>query len=221
MAVRAFGLQACTDVERIADQVGVIGADHHLTGVHRDSQRKLDPVNCCQLAGEVDESLLEFDSGIDGVFGVTGPDFGYAPDRHETVADVLGHPGAMAFGDRAQQLVVLPDDLSSRLRIDQFLERGRAGQVGEQDGHGLPDRRRNDLGAWIIERRAAGPAEPGGRTRRRPAGPARALQRASAALTEPGVRFVGATARGAGGTAHLNRALAPVRRDPRWPVRRN
>ena len=37
-AARALGLESGSDVQRVADQVGVAGPDHDLAGVHRDAQ---------------------------------------------------------------------------------------------------------------------------------------------------------------------------------------
>ena len=73
MAVRALGFQPRPDVQGIADQVRVVGPDHHLTGVHRDPQRQMHSVDLGHPAGQPDESLLQLDRGLDGVLGVVGP----------------------------------------------------------------------------------------------------------------------------------------------------
>ena len=141
-AARALGLESGSDVQRVADEVGVAGPDHDLAGVHRDAQGEFDPVGFGDLGGEVDEALLQFDRGVDGVGGVVGPDLGDTPDGHEPVADVLRHARPMALRGRAQQVVVAADDLARRLGVDVLLEAGRTGQVGEHDGHRLARRTR-------------------------------------------------------------------------------
>ncbi len=142
VAARTLGLEPGRDVQGIADEVGVARPDHDLTGVHRDPQRELDSVRFHDGGGEVDESILKFDRGIDGAAGVVGSDLGNAPDGHEPVADVLGDARPVALGGSAEDAVIAAHDVARGLRVDLLLEGRRTGQVGEHHGHGLARRAR-------------------------------------------------------------------------------
>ncbi len=89
VAARTLGLEPGRDVQGVADEVGVAGADDDLAGVHRDPQGELDTLRFGYPGGEVDEALLQLDGGVDGAPGVVGADLRNTPDGHEPVADVL------------------------------------------------------------------------------------------------------------------------------------
>ena len=91
--------------------------------------------------------------------------------------------------------MVPPDDVAGGLRIDDFLEGRRPGEVGEQDGHRLAGRTLHGGGSELgAEWGAAALAEPCGRTDGDAARTARSIQRRAATLAEAGVRFVGCSA---------------------------
>ena len=89
VAARTLGLEPGRDVQGVANEVGVACPDHDLTGVHRDTQGKFDPVQFCCAGGKVDEALLQLDRGVDGAACVVSSHLGNTPDGHEPVADVL------------------------------------------------------------------------------------------------------------------------------------
>ena len=80
----------------------------------------------------------------------------HAEHGHHRVADELLDGAAVALDDRLHPLEVAREQRAQRLRVEPLAERGRAGDVAEEDGHGLAllARRRG-----VGERRAAGVAE--------------------------------------------------------------
>ena len=84
-----------------------------------------------------------------------------AEHGHHRVAHELLDRAAVALEDHARGLVVAPHEGAQRLRIGAVADRGRAGQVAEQDGDDLPHlARRRRRGERCAARRAE--AEVGG-----------------------------------------------------------
>ena len=95
-----------------------------------------------------------------------------AEDRHHRVPDELLDRPAVALEDGAHLLVVAGHDAAQRLGIQAFAERGRAGDVGEQDRDGLADLSRRERAVTVVERTAARLAKARGLGVFAPAGPA-------------------------------------------------
>jgi hypothetical protein len=91
--------------------------------------------------------------GPQGIVLVQGRD---PEDREHGVADEFCERPAMALDDRPHRVEVLCHDLRERLRIELLPERGRADDVGEEDGDRLAERLR---GLSQGHRPAAGVAE--------------------------------------------------------------
>jgi hypothetical protein len=144
-AERALGLEPSSDVQRVADEVGIAGPHHDLTGVHRDSQRELNPMSFADPAGEVDELRLHLDRSFDSVSGVVGSDLGNTPYGHEAVADVLRDPHPVTIDGRPQEVVVAAHDIPRRFGVHTLFEAGRTRQVGEHHGHCLAGRTWDNL----------------------------------------------------------------------------
>ena len=61
----------------------------------------------------------------------------HAEDRHDRIADELLDRSAVSLDDCPHPLEVANEQRTKRLRIDRLTERGRAGDVAEQDGDRL------------------------------------------------------------------------------------
>ena len=132
VAVVRLLLEARRHVDRIADDVVVGGADDDLARVDGDAETDVPTAAFCSRASCA-EGLLHGDGGAHGAHGVV---LGHAwqPERgHDAVAEQLDDRTAVGFDDRMQRPVVAVHQAAHGLRVEAFVQRRRADEVGEDD----------------------------------------------------------------------------------------
>ena len=147
-------LQARRHVHRVADDVVVGGAHHHLTGVDPDAEAEV-VAETGPARGDRAEAHLHLVCGPHRPEGVVLADVRHSEHRHHAVAEQL-HDRAVVVVDRPPHRgVVAVHQLAGRLRVEPLLERGRAGEIREHD--------RDDLaGVVALRRRRRGQRRPAG-----------------------------------------------------------
>jgi len=121
------GLQASGDVDRVAGCEAFLGPCHDLAGHHADPA----------LEREVDERVAHLECRPYGAQRVVLAHNRHAEDGHHGVADELLDGAAVALDDRLHPLEVAGEQRTEALGIEPVAEGGRAGEVAEEDGHGL------------------------------------------------------------------------------------
>ena len=140
-------LEPRRDVDRVAGDERVSLAGHHLARVDPDPRPQPDRRH----------GVPQLDGGANRPERVVLVRLRDAEDRHHGVADELLHGAAVPLEDASRVLEVAAHRRPHRLRVEPLPERGRAGQVAEDDRDGLSDLAG---GLGLLERRAAGAAEP-------------------------------------------------------------
>ena len=135
VAVARLVLEARRDVDRVADQFGLVLGDD-FAGVDRDAQADLADEIAVPF-GELSEHALHVDGGAHGANGIVLGNQRKADYRHHAVAEQLGHPAAVLLHGAAHRAVVAFHEEAGRLGVQPFVQGGRAGQVGEDDGDHL------------------------------------------------------------------------------------
>ena len=141
-------LQAGGDVDRVAGGEPLLRSGDDLAGVHADAS----------LDAELGQRVAHLDRGSAGAEGVVLVYLRDAEDGHDRVADELLDRPAVRLDDGLHALEVAGQHSAERLRVGRLAERGRAGDVAEEDGDGLALLARGRRG---LERRSAGVAEAG------------------------------------------------------------
>ncbi len=149
-------LQAGRDVHRVSGREPLLRARHDLARVDADSQRERRPVVPLELVVQRLERLAQLGGGANRAQGVVLVHLGHAEDGHHGVADELLHRAAVLLDHRLGGLEVARQHVAQALRIEPLAERGRAGDVAEEDGDGLPllarrRGRRQRRGALVAE----------------------------------------------------------------------
>ena len=138
-----------------ATEVGRIGTDEDLAGVHADPAGEPNAVVALELVVEVLERREHVDGGADRSERVVLVQPRDAERGHHRVPDELLDRAPVAFDRGAHRLEVAGHDLAHRLGVELLAELGRARHVAEQDGDGLADLG----GLGDVETRAADRAE--------------------------------------------------------------
>ena len=93
------------------------------------------PIRPCKL--ELGERVAHLDRRADGAQRVVLVHHRHAEDGHDGVADELLHAAAVALDDPLHPLEVACEQRAQPLGIERLAERGRAGQVAEENRHRL------------------------------------------------------------------------------------
>jgi hypothetical protein len=120
-------LQPRRDVDRIAGRQPLLGPRHHLAG--HDADPSLEP--------EFGQRIPHLHGRTHRAQRVVLMQHRHAEHGHHGVADELLNGAAVTFDDRLHQFEVVREQRSQPFGIERLAERGRAGQVAEQHGHGL------------------------------------------------------------------------------------
>ena len=128
----------------------------HLAGVDADAQRHLRAVAPLQVVVELRDRQLHREGRADGALGIVLVRHRRPEDRHDGVADVLVDRPAVALDLARQRAKERGQDSTQVFGVEPFPERGRARQVGEQDGDQTPVLAQVDARvAGDLERRSA------------------------------------------------------------------
>ena len=125
-------LESCGDVERVADELGVVRADDHLAGVDPDAETDPHTVITLDLVRELTKSHLQVDSGDDGSQCVVLRRVRDTEQRHHTIAGVLGDVTVVLDDTVPQHVEVSVHHPSCRLGVHGVGERRGVHQVGEE-----------------------------------------------------------------------------------------
>ena len=115
------------DVDRVAGRQPLLGSGHDLAGVEADPR----------LHAELGQGVAHLHCGAAGSERVVLVHLGDAEDSHDRIADELLHRPPVRLDDPLHPLEVAGEQSSQRLGVGRLAQRGRAGDVAEQDGDGL------------------------------------------------------------------------------------
>ena len=132
-------------------------SDDHLAGVDAGASGEANPVLLGELVVDASESLLHLERRPHGPEGVVLVDDRHSEHGHDRVADELLDRAAVALERRLHRAEVARHHPPQRLGIEPLSERGRAGDVREDDRHHLP---RLGVASPAVELLTAGVAEP-------------------------------------------------------------
>src|SRR5205823_11173140 len=130
-------LQAGGDVDRVAGRQPLFRPGHHLSGVHPRSELQTGAVGIGELGVEVGERFTKLGRGAHRAQRIVLVHRGNAEDGHHGVADELLDRAAVALDDFFRDLEVAGHHPPQALGIDLLPERGRAGDIAEENGDGL------------------------------------------------------------------------------------
>jgi hypothetical protein len=136
VAVARLVLEPCRDVRRVADERGLVVADHHLAGVHRDAQPHA-VHRRAELADQLAKGALHPDAGPHGADGVVLGDARHAEGREHAISEELDHLPAVDLDGGGHGAVVALHHAARGLGVEPLLQRHRADQIREHDGHQL------------------------------------------------------------------------------------
>ena len=136
-------LQASRDVDRIAADHQLpasrgVPAGHDVSRVDADPEADLRAVPALDALREGAEAVAHGERGPNGALGVVLVRLRVAEDGEHGVAGVLLGRAAEALDLGVDQVEELPQELAEVLRVDQLAERGRAREVGEENGDDAP-----------------------------------------------------------------------------------
>jgi hypothetical protein len=121
-------LEPSGDVDGVAGRQPLLGAGNHLAGVDADAS----------LYVELGERGAHLRRRTQRSQRIVLMRYRYAEHRHHSVADELLHCAAVPLDNRAHPLEIAGEETAQRLRVDGLTKRGRARDVAEEDGDGLP-----------------------------------------------------------------------------------
>ena len=153
-------LEPRSDVDRVTGREPLSRcrvSDDHLAGVDAGAGGEANPVLLGELVVDASESLLHLERRTHGTEGVVLVDGRHAEHGHDRVADELLDGAAVVLERRLHRAEVAPHHPPQRLGIEPLSERGRAGDVREDDRHDLP---RLGVASPPVELLTAGVAEP-------------------------------------------------------------
>ena len=131
-------------------------SSHDLAGVDADAQLHLRAVAALQVVVELRDGRLHGEGRADGALGIVLVRDRRPEDRHDGVADVLVDRPAIALDLARQRGEERGQDSTQVFGVELFPERGRAGQIGEQDRDETPVLAQVDARvAGDLERRSA------------------------------------------------------------------
>ena len=133
-------LESRSHVDGIARRELLVGhglTDDHLARVHAGPRRDADPVLASELLVESLERLAHLERRPHRAKRVVLVDGRHAEHRHDRVADELLDGAAVPFERRLHGIEVPPHHTPQRLGVEPLAERGRAGDVREDDGDDL------------------------------------------------------------------------------------
>ena len=132
-------LEAGGDVDRVACCQPLLGTGDHLSGVDSGPHPQRDAVVALEFLVERAERVAELRCGAYRAQGIVLADRRYAEDGHDRVADELLERSAVPLDCQARHVEVTRHHASQGLRVELLAERRRAGDVREEDRHGLAD----------------------------------------------------------------------------------
>jgi len=135
----ARGLEPGCRVEDVADEVGVVVGDDHLSGVDAHTHPQFDPEAVLDHRTDRSESALELEPGRHGPLGIVLRHLGHPEHVHHAVADELGDGATAVVDHPLDHGVVSTEGFAHRLGVDALAERGRADEVAEHHRDGLAD----------------------------------------------------------------------------------
>ena len=158
LAGRGGLLEPGRDVDGVAGRELLVGASPPPTMTSpvliAGAGDDLDAVVALELGVQLAQRIADLGRRADGAKRVVLAHGRHAEHGHDRVADELLHRAAVALEHGLDGLEVAPHDAAEELGVEPLAERGRPGDVGEEDGDDLARLR---LGA--SEARAAGGAE--------------------------------------------------------------
>ena len=131
--------------------------DDHLARVHAGSRRDAEPVLAPELLVETLERLAHLERRAHRAKRIVLVDGRHPEHGNDGIADELLDRAAVPLERRLHRIEVAPHHAPQRLGVEQLAERGRAGDVREDDGDHLA---RLGIARSRIERLAARAAEP-------------------------------------------------------------
>jgi hypothetical protein len=145
------------DVHGVTRRERAALARHHLAGVDAHPDLQLGAELALKVCIEAAELFAQLVRGPGCAKCIVLVDGGDPEDSHDRIADELLHRAPVALEHVAREREVTLHHAPERLRVEPLAQGGRAGDVAEEDGHGLPDlaRRRR-----LHEPCATGTAEP-------------------------------------------------------------
>ena len=153
-------LESRCDVDRVTGGELLIGcraAHDHLTGVDAGTRDDPDAVLTGKLVVQPADGVADLGRRPNGAQRVVLVHDGHPEDGHHRVADELLDGAAVPLEHVLHDVEVSPHHATQELCVEPLSERGRVGDVGEEDGDDLA-RLRGDTGARKV--RAAAGTEP-------------------------------------------------------------
>ena len=130
-------LQSSGDIDGVAGHHVLVRCGHHLAGVDPHANGEANAVLRLELGVQLRQSLEHLASGPQRPLGVVLPHDRDAKGRHDRVAHELLHRPAPGLDRRGHDREESLQEDAPALRVEAFAERGRPGDVGEEDGHEL------------------------------------------------------------------------------------
>ena len=129
-------LEARSHIHGVAGRQLLVGhglTDDHLARVHAGPRRDADPVLASELLVESLERLTHLERRPHRAKRVVLVDGRHSEHRHDRIADELLDGAAVPFERRLHGIEVPPHHTPKRLGVEPLAERGRAGDVREDD----------------------------------------------------------------------------------------
>ncbi len=120
-------LQPRGDVDRIAGGQPLLRSGDNLAGIHPDAG----------LHAQLRERVVHLDRGAAGAQRIVLVHLRDAEDGHHRIADELLHRSPVRLHDRLHALEVTGEQRAQRFGVGRLAQRGRAGDVAEENGDRL------------------------------------------------------------------------------------